>query len=324
MNKMRDQFGRTIDYMRVSITDRCNLRCIYCMPNDVDPAPVNAVMTYEEIRDICAAAAELGIHKIKITGGEPLVRPGCASFIAMLKQTPGIEQVTMTTNGVLLKENLPDLLAAGLDAVNISLDTLDEKRYEAITGRPELNKVQDSIAAALASGLKTKINTVLQKGLNEDEWLHLAGLAKDRCLDVRFIELMPIGCARDSKGISNETLRTQLVRRFSDTKNDLEIHGNGPAVYVHIPGWMGSIGFISAIHGKFCGSCNRIRLTARGKLKPCLCYGETIDLLPFLREGRKEELFKALRTGIFGKPAGHCFETPENMTETASMNSIGG
>ena len=311
--------------MRVSITDRCNLRCRYCMPEGVDLVPMKDVLTYEEIREIVFAAAELGIKKIKITGGEPLARRGCADLIAQLKAIPSIEQVTMTTNGVLLGTFLPELLAAGLDAVNISLDTLDAKRFQEISRRDELPAVLESLDAALAAGLRTKINVVLQTGMNEDEWLSLAHLAREKALDVRFIEMMPIGSGKEINGISNETLREELKKQYPDLEEDSTVHGNGPAVYVHIPGWKGSIGFISAMHGKFCSSCNRVRLTAQGRLKPCLCYGETADLLPVVRgEHTEEDLKKVLEEAIFKKPQQHCFEDPEQITEKGRMASIGG
>ena len=326
---MLDQFGRTIDYMRVSITDRCNLRCRYCMPDGISLVSMREIMTYEEIVETCAAAVRLGIRNFKITGGEPLSRLGCAGLITSLKKVTGVEQVTMTTNGVLLKKYLPELLAAGLDAVNISLDTLDPAKFERITGRNMLSEVLDSIDAALNSGLRTKINVVLQQGVNDDEWFRLASLAEYKMLDVRFIEMMPIGYGKNVTGISNDILRARFSASFPEIEIDPSVHGNGPAEYVRIPGWMGSIGFISAIHGKFCGSCSRVRLTSRGRLKPCLCYGETIDLLPVLRAGtagteRKEALTAALREGIFRKPGQHCFENPEMVTETARMADIGG
>lgn len=322
---MIDQFERTIDYMRVSITDRCNLRCRYCMPEGVDLVSMSDVLSYEEILEVIRAAAALGITKIKITGGEPLARLGCADLIAQLKEIHSIEQVTMTTNGVLLEKHLPKLLRAGLDAVNISLDTLDAKRFREISGRDELPAVLKSIDAALAAGLRTKINVVLQKEMNEDEWLSLALLAKDKALDVRFIEMMPIGLGKEFNGISNETLRGELRKQYPDIEDDSSVHGNGPAVYVRIPGWKGGVGFISAMHGRFCDRCNRVRLTAQGKLKPCLCFGETADLLPVLRgEHTEAELQQALKEAIYRKPKQHCFEDPEQITEKGRMASIGG
>lgn len=326
---MRDGYGRIIDYMRVSITDRCNLRCRYCMPEGVELVPMRNVLTYEEIAEVCRQAASLGISKLKVTGGEPLVRACCPDLIAMLKGIPGIEQVTMTTNGVLLREHLPALLEAGLDAVNISLDTLERERYAAITGRDVLPRVLAGMEQALKTGLRVKLNAVLQQGVNEDEWFALASLARERRLDVRFIEMMPIGFGKESKGVSNTVLLKELQKRFPNLEEDRSVHGNGPAVYIRLPGWKGSIGFISAIHGRFCASCNRIRLTAQGQLKPCLCYGETVNLMPILRgaqspEARRGALEAALREAIRSKPRQHCFDALEQITETGRMVSIGG
>ena len=193
---VRDSYGRTIEYMRISITDRCNLRCRYCMPDGAKWIPMSEILTYEEIERICREAVQIGITRFKITGGEPLVRKGCADLIRMIRQIPGTEEVTMTTNGVLLGENLEDLLAAGLDAVNISLDTLIPEKYQEITGADELERVRKSIFMAEKSEIRVKINTVLQKGVNDEEWKSLAELAKKNKLDVRFIELMPIGQGR--------------------------------------------------------------------------------------------------------------------------------
>lgn len=324
-----DRYGRCIDYMRVSVTDRCNLRCLYCMPRSGEAQPMSHLLQDDELVQICAAAAELGIRKLKITGGEPLVRRGCAALIARMKTLPGIEQVTMTTNGVLLARELPALMKAGLDAVNISLDSLDRARYASITGLDALPAVWDGINRALDSGLRVKLNCVLQQGLNEEELFDLAALAKDLPLDVRFIELMPIGLGKAGGGLSNTVLRERLSTRWPAMEEDPRVHGNGPAVYVRVPGWRGGIGFISAIHGKFCAGCNRIRLTAQGKVKPCLCYAESIDLRPILRAGTpetetREALGAALREAIAAKPLQHCFEDPAAVTETARMASIGG
>ena len=326
---MLDRYGRNIDYLRISVTDRCNLRCRYCMPEGVELVPMQEILTYEEIREICAAAAKLGVRKLKVTGGEPLVRRGCAELIRMLKTVPGIEQVTLTTNGVLLGKYLPELLDAGLDAANVSLDTLDRERYAAITGQDELDAVLESVEAALASGLRLKLNAVLQKGVNDDEWFALASLARDRALDVRFIELMPIGAGKGIRGVANTELRAELLRRYPELKEDASVRGNGPAVYVRVPDWKGGVGFISAMHGKFCDRCNRLRLTAQGRLKPCLCYGDAVDLMPLLRGGahdaeREALLCQALEDAVLSKPAQHCFEIPERVTETAHMADIGG
>ena len=333
---MQDKYGRKIDYMRISLTDRCNLRCRYCMPDGIELVPMKNILTYEEIELICQAAAELGIRRLKLTGGEPLVRLGCAELVGRLKAVPGIEQVTLTTNGVLISKYLPELLANGLDAVNISLDTLDQKRYEMITGKDRLADVLGGIEDVLASGIRVKINSVLQKGLNDDEWLKLAQMTIDRPLDVRFIEMMPIGYGREYEPVYNEELLERLKNIYPEVCSDESIHGNGPAVYYKIPGAKGSVGFISAMHGKFCDQCNRIRLTSQGKIKPCLCFSDSIDLGAILKaeengqgagssvEQKKEAIKQALARAIKLKPENHRFEEIGEITEDKKMIEIGG
>ena len=332
---MKDRYNRTIDYMRISITDRCNLRCTYCMPQEITLTSMENILTYEEILRICNAAVELGITRFKVTGGEPLVRKGCVTLIREMKRIPGIAQVTMTTNGVLLGQYLEELISAGIDGINISLDTLDADRYERITGKNELSAVMENIGRAINSGIRVKLNAVLQNGVNEDEWEHIALLARTNRLDVRFIEMMPIGFGKNCRGVSGRELFEKMKTRWPDLETVEDIHGNGPAVYYHVPGWKGSIGLINAIHGKFCASCNRIRLTSRGMLKPCLCYGDTVDLMPILRgaaagsgpdgnAGTDDMIRRAIAEAIMEKPAQHCFEQKEYVTEVSQMVSIGG
>ena len=322
---MQDRMGRTIDYLRISITDRCNLRCRYCMPGEgICWRPMEEILTYEEITEFCRIASGLGITKVKITGGEPLVRRGCPDLIRALKDIPGIRQVTMTTNGVLLSEYLRELLDAGLDAVNISLDSLRPDVYEQITRRAELGQVLKGLDLAVESGLPVKINTVLQKGVNDTEWEELAGLAEKRPVDVRFIELMPIGDGKEETGISNLFLLEKMKEKFGSLYEDRTRHGNGPARYVRMPGYLGSIGLISAMHGKFCSDCNRIRLTSTGEIKPCLCYGRSIPVRELLRGGDHEGLRSLLKQAVWEKPAEHCFTEVENITESRRMTEIGG
>ena len=323
---MKDQYGRDIDYMRVSITDRCNLRCRYCMPEGIEWLPMEQILTLEEITEACRQAAALGIRKIKVTGGEPLVRKGCVDLIGMLHALPGIEQVTLTTNGVLLSDCADALCRQGIHAVNISLDTLEPAKYKAITGFDQLSKVLEGIQAMTAKGIPVKINAVLQRGVNDMECIALAELAKAYPLDVRFIELMPIGHGREQEPVSNPEVLERLKRHYGSehVTPDPKIHGNGPARYVRIDGFKGSIGFISAIHGKFCQSCNRIRLTATGELKPCLCYSDTISIKNALRTGSPEDVKELIRRAIEQKPAAHCFEHIQTITETKEMSKIGG
>lgn len=325
---MLDQFGRTIDYLRISVTDRCNLRCRYCMPDGVELTSMERLLTLEEIVTVAECAASLGIHHIKLTGGEPLVRRGLPSLLSMLKVIPGIEKVTLTTNGILLPGMLPELLGAGLDAVNISLDTTDPELYEEITGRDALQGAMQALDAAVAAGLRTKVNAV-SLDLGEDNLRSLIALAKDRPVDVRFIEMMPIGMGKAFPVMDHQQLRRKLAAFYPGIAEDRSFHGFGPAVYLRIPGYQGSIGLISAIHGKFCGSCNRVRLTSEGYLKACLCYHEGADLREILRrecpeEERKTELKQAMERVIFEKPGEHCFEQLAGVTEEAPMSAIGG
>ncbi len=329
---MVDAFGRNINYMRISITDRCNLHCRYCMPEDFSPAPADTVLTSEEIEEICRAAAVLGISRLKVTGGEPLARKDCTHLIGRLKQIPGIEQVTLTTNGCLLRLFLPDLMESGLDAVNVSLDTLDRQRYQSITGSDCLQEVLEGIQAAREAGLKVKINSVLMPGINEDEWKTLVEYAAGLSLDIRFIEMMPIGFGTRYQAVDNRLLLQKLKEKYPDLQPDQNIHGNGPAVYYRIPGSRSCVGLISAMHDKFCSSCSRIRLTALGICKPCLCYEEGIDLKAVLREPdsadgsseRQEKIRQALLSAAEKKPAQHCFETADEITENRKMVQIGG
>lgn len=323
---MLDQYGREIDYMRISITDRCNLRCKYCMPNGIVQAAHREILTYEEVLRIAQQAAALGIAKFKVTGGEPLARIGCVPFVAKLKQIPGVEQVTMTTNGLLLKNVLEELIDAGLDAVNISLDTLDSQKYNHLTGyRGEaISELQDVLYRCAARNLKTKVNVVLLQE-NREELPELAALAERLPVDVRFIELMPIGMGAAMEGASPDAALAALKERWPDLHPTDEKRGNGPAHYYASAALQGRIGFIDAVSHSFCQHCNRVRLTSTGQLKPCLCYASSTDLRGLLRGGASDaELQAALEQAIFTKPRAHCFSTPGSITEQKDMSQIGG
>lgn len=320
---MIDCYGRVIDYMRVSITDRCNLRCRYCMPNGIKWIPMEEILTMEEIVTVCSQAAKLGINKIRVTGGEPLVRLGCVELIRMLKEVSGISQVAITTNGVLLAKYADELYEAGIDAINISLDTLDRAEYRKITGFDALSDVLAGIDAVNKYNIPVKINTVLQE--NEKEtYVKLANLAKNRPLDIRFIELMPIGYGKNYKPVSNEVVLQGLREIYGELELDKAVHGNGPAVYYKIPNFKGGVGFISAIHGKFCNECNRIRLTSTGHLKPCLCYADGISVKEAVRSGQCEEVKNLIAKAVMEKPEGHSFEEVGLVTEHGEMAKIGG
>lgn len=321
---MKDTCEREINYLRISITDRCNLRCRYCMPHGISWLPMEEILTYEELIRVCTQAALLGIDRIKITGGEPLVRKGCQQLIQNIKKIPGIRQVTLTTNGVLLKEMAEPLYQAGVDGVNVSLDTLDQKRFKEITGFDFLEQVRHGIDAMYRYPVPLKINTVPLPETGEADWISIAALAKERKLQVRFIEMMPIGQGQQYRSVPNTEIFSLLEKTYGTAIADSHIYGNGPAIYYHFPGFKGSIGFISAIHQKFCDQCNRIRLTSIGQIKPCLCFGEEFDLKPALRTGNDHAVRMQLQKAILEKPPCHTFEHRDQITEKREMTKIGG
>ena len=322
---MFDSTRREIHYLRLSVTDLCNLRCRYCMPDGVEKLEREAVLTYEEFLRLAALFAQCGIDTVRVTGGEPLVRKNVAQLVAGLKAIPGIRKVTMTTNGILLAQQLPALLAAGLDSVNISLDTLRPEVFRQITARDEFAAVQAGLQAALESGIPVKLNCVPQAGVNEGELEDLAALAENRPLQVRFIEMMPIGYGAAMPCISGPELRQRFAHRWPEMQPLTEAaFGDGPAVYYTVPGWQGSIGFIAAVHGKFCASCNRVRLTSQGFLRPCLASEAGCDLRALLRSGADDtQLLAAIRETIWAKPREHHFEV-SSMPATRGMYRIGG
>ena len=322
---MFDSTQRSIHYLRLSVTDLCNLRCRYCMPDGVEKLEREAVLTYEEFLRLAALFAQCGIDTVRVTGGEPLVRKGVDQLVAGLKAIPGIRKVTMTTNGILLARQLPALQKAGLDSVNISLDTLHPEVFAQITARDEFSHVMEGIRAALASGLPVKLNCVPQVGVNEGELEDLAALAEKHPLQVRFIEMMPIGYGAAMPCISGPDLRQRFARRWPELQPATgAAFGDGPAVYYTVPGWQGSVGFIAAVHGKFCASCNRVRLTSQGFLRPCLASEAGCDLRALVRGGASDaELLQAIRETIWAKPREHHFED-HSMPATRGMYRIGG
>ena len=326
---MFDRYQREIHYLRLSVTDLCNLRCRYCMPDGVEKLEREAVLTYEEFLRLAALFAQCGIDTVRVTGGEPLVRKNVAQLVAGLKETPGIRRVTLTTNAVLLAEQLPALLDAGLDSVNISLDTLRPEVFRQITARDDFAAVQAGLQAALESGLPVKLNCVPQVGVNEGELEALAALAETKFLQVRFIEMMPIGYGAAMPCISGPDLLARFRKRWPElaplSRQETAGIGDGPAVYYTAPGWQGSVGFIAAVHGKFCASCNRVRLTSQGFLRPCLASEAGCDLKTLLRSGASdEELLSVIRTTIWEKPQEHHFELKQDVPATRGMYRIGG
>ena len=336
---MLDKYNRNINYMRISLTDRCNLRCVYCRPDNMQMVEHSEILRYEEILRVAKYAVELGITRYKITGGEPLVRKGAVDFIAKLKQIDGVEQVTLTTNGILLEKNLPQLLACKIDGINISLDTLDKEAYAQITGCGDVEAVINATKRAVQLGLKCKLNCVpikngfADKGAkvdnvslhtNQKNVLDLIEFAGNLNVPLRFIELMPLACNNQLTSYSGSELRQMLQNAGYILEPMHQRLGNGPAIYCKATKNTQSqiIGFIEPLHHKFCGSCNRVRLTSTGQLKPCLYSQSTLDLRQLLRSGSSDsELTEALKQAIYDKPMGHHFE---EKPATFNMNEIGG
>lgn len=320
---MLDSHERNIDYMRISITDRCNLRCRYCTPEDIALIDKSEILQSDEIKAVCEAAAELGIKNIRITGGEPLVRRDCQEVIKKIKDIGKIESISMTTNGVWLKEKLDGLRKAGLDSVNISLDTVDRKMYEQICGRDSLPDVIEAIQEA-KKYMSVKLNCVLIAGMNDKLWPELLDFADKMHTTIRFIELMPIGFGKGFSGVKNADILKEMEKKYSCVKKSEKRHGCGPSEYYHIEGMSIDIGFISAVNNTFCKDCNRIRLSSTGFLKQCLCYDSGVDLKKIIREHDKAKLITEMKNAIYNKPAEHCFSELYKITEQKSMIKIGG
>lgn len=324
---MEDKFQRNIDYIRISVTDRCNLRCNYCMPKDgIKKMSHDDFLTFEEIIRICKSMANLGISKVKITGGEPLVRKDVILLIKSIKEIEGIDHITLTTNGVLIDEFLEDIILSGVKRVNVSLDTLNSKTYEEITGFNEFHRVWNNINKLIKSGIQTKINCVPQKDVNENELMDMVKLVEKMPIHVRFIEMMPIGFGKGQKAITGEEIKSQILNTYPDTKMENKSRGFGPAEYLTSEKWKGNVGFITAMSNKFCPSCNRVRLTSNGYLKTCLCFDNGMDLMTLMRKGiSDDELTKTIYKIIKDKPLEHNFgDIKGEHMEQKEMYKIGG
>jgi cyclic pyranopterin phosphate synthase len=302
-----DGFSRTIDYLRVSVTDRCNLRCVYCMPaTGVRPMAPSSILSYEEIGRIVRIFSGLGVRFVRLTGGEPLVRRDLTSLIRDLRSIPAIESLTVTTNGILLAETAASLRDAGLTRVNVSLDTLREERYKEITRGGELAQVLAGLSAAQEAGLSpVKINCVVIRGFNDDEIESLASLTLSHPYSVRFIEYMPLG-ARDywapERCVPTSEIRARVEALGTLTPVEKPTTA-GPAEKFRLPGAAGQIGFISPVSNHFCGACNRVRLTSEGLLRLCLFSLEGVDLRTPLREGATDDqLERIIRESLARKP----------------------
>lgn len=324
---MQDSYGRTIDYIRLSITDRCNLRCLYCMPEQgIELCRHDEVLRYEEFVRLCRIFASLGMKKIKITGGEALVRKDALHLMETIKKIEGIEQVTLTTNGILLGDYIDDLVKIGIDGINISLDSLDSNEFKRITRVGDVEKVKASLQKALQyPRLKLKINCVPFDGENQ-KVLDVVALAKDNPVHVRFIEIMPIGEGKNYHFMQEDAIKALIEEKYGILTPCAEKLGNGPSHYFSLQGFQGKIGFISAISHKFCHECNRIRLTCTGYLKTCLQYEIGVDLRELIRQGASDSMLEnAIKQAVHKKPLEHAFLQKDIVFEEhAKMASIGG
>ncbi len=318
---MKDAYARTIDYLRISLTDRCNLRCVYCMPEEgVPPLCHEEILRMEEFAQIVRVAAGMGIKHVRLTGGEPLVRKGICSLVQSIKATPGIESVAITTNAILLARMAPELKEAGVDRVNISLDTLDAEQFHAITRRGNLADALEGIEAAFKVGFDPiKINVVAVRRLNQD-FASFARLTMERPLHVRFIEYMPVGHSVKEGGCGwgpEDVIPTkELIQTISAATKEAGLGellpagadrplGWGPANYYELEGAQGTIGFISSVSNHFCASCNRLRLTADGRIRPCLFGDEEFDIKTALRTEGPEAARRVLEQALSHKPKSH-------------------
>ncbi len=326
---LEDAFRRPITYLRISVTDRCNLRCTYCMPEAGLPwIPKHDVLTYEEIEAVVRAGASVGVRSVRLTGGEPLLRRDLPELVSRLAAIDGIEDIALSTNGLLLADAVPALRAAGLRRVNVSLDTLRSDRFAAIARRPGLERVLAGIDAALAAGLgPIKLNCVLMRGHNDDELGAFADLARRRPLYVRFIELMPVvenATLQHDAYISSDEILTRLGS-LNDLAATAGPGGNGPARYFSAPGWRGAVGVISPLSHDYCERCNRVRLTADGRLRLCLFGDYEVDLRTPLRAGATPfELAELMQAGMLIKPERHHLRLGEAGSRMRAFSEIGG
>ena len=324
---MIDAYGRKVNYLRLSVTDRCNLRCRYCMPAEGVPLlPPGEILSYEELFLIARTAVSLGIEKIRVTGGEPLVRKGILGFLSRLAGIPLLRQLVLTTNGLLLEEMAEPLRGAGVQRLNISVDSLDSGNFHRITRRGDLSRVLGGIAAAERAGFPIKLNMVVMRGVNDQEVVDFAALTLDRPYAVRFIEFMPSGTEegdRRSLVVPGREVLDRIAVRFPFEEVD---RGElaGPARDYRIRGAAGTIGVITPVSSHFCGDCNRIRVTASGMARGCLFSREETDLKPLVREDGAPGLEKALLGIVRFKPGKHRFCADDARENPLGMSRVGG
>ncbi len=325
---MKDQYGRPLTDLRISLTDRCNLRCVYCMPAEgIDFRPADDLVQDAELVLLVRIAADLGVRRLRLTGGEPTVRPRVVDLVRQLAAIPGIEDMAMTTNGVLLKELAAPLASAGLQRVNISLDTLDPQKFSRITRGGHVEKVLAGLAAAEAVGLTPiKLNSVVVRGFNEDDVVSLAALTLEHPWEIRFIEMMPFSSVGDFAEAavvkSEETMAA--IEGALGALEPVDLSGSDPARTYRLPRSSGTLGFISPVSQPFCAKCGRLRLTADGRLRLCLLRDDEVDLLTPLRAGATYEvLTEIFKTGAFRRPFGHAL-AEKMFPQARAMIQIGG
>ena len=328
-NSLVDKFGRTVDYDRLSVTDRCDFRCVYCMTEDMTFLPRKQILSLEEIYEIALAFTELGVKKIRLTGGEPMVRSDVMSLIGKLGSLPGLEELLLTTNGAQLDKYALPLKEAGLSRINISIDSLDAERFRRISRVGKLEKVLAGIDAAREAGFdRIKLNSVIMRGYNEDEVIPLTDYALSRDIDIAFIEEMPLGEAsdhsREETTCSNEWVRGQIEQKYRLINSTAKTAG--PSRYVQVVGKKSRIGFISPVSHNFCEDCNRVRVTVEGRLLLCLGNEHSVDLREVLRDGASthDDLKEAIIKSMDLKPERHYFYDKEHAQPVRLMNMTGG
>lgn len=327
-NQLVDSFGRQVNYLRLSVTDRCNLRCTYCMAEEMTFLPKQQILSLEELRDVAAAFVALGVNKIRLTGGEPLIRQDILKLVGSLSRLSGLHELTMTSNGIMLPTMAQSLQEAGLSRINISIDSLRAERFKTLTRVGNLDQVLAGIQAATAAKFqRVKLNAVILAGFNDDEVLDLARFAIEREMDISFIEEMPLGeissHQRATTQITSDTIREQLSREF--TLIDSAETTGGPSRYARVANTESKIGFISPLSNNFCSTCNRVRLTAEGRLLLCLGNEHSVDLRAVLRNypGDSERLKQTIVEAMDNKPERHYFD-PEQVDIVRFMNMTGG
>ncbi len=330
MNKLIDKYGRTINYLRLAVTDRCNLRCYYCMPmTGIDYVPKAELMTFEEMTRLVKIVVGLGINKLRITGGEPFVRKDIMDFLTEMSKLKGLEKVHLTTNGTITAPFVPELKRLGIASVNLSLDSLDEERFYSITRKREYNKVIETFESLLHHGIRTKINTVVMEGRNEQDLIPLVMLTRDYPVDVRFIEEMPFngdGAHYETLKWNHKMILEALKQHFPDIQKVPDPPYSTSYNYL-IPGHLGKVGIIAAYSRTFCGTCNRIRLTPKGTLRTCLYDNGTFNIKELLRNGATDEQISVAIAEAVSHKTKDGFEAEKNRfgpKVSESMATIGG